>query len=59
MKVEKQTVWSDDKGRELIVQKGPNKFFIPLTSVSRDEVIALRDACVDVIASTPAVTEEK
>ena len=40
-----QTVWTDKDGRELLVQKGTNEFYVPLSLCTLDTIRELAAAC--------------
>ena len=52
MKVETQTVWTDKDGRELLVHKGLNHFYVPLSTCTLETIRELAAACYD--ATKPA-----
>ena len=47
MKVETQTVWTTDKGRELIIKTGENEFQVMPSGCDRETLRELAAACYD------------
>ena len=50
-----QTVWTDKDGRELLVQKGANEFYIPLSLCTLETIRELAAACYDATKPTEEV----
>jgi hypothetical protein len=57
MKRETLTTWTDKDGGELLRIQGNKNFYIPLSTIDRERLIELKDACEDAIKLTepPAV----
>jgi hypothetical protein len=53
MKKATQTVWTDDKGNELLVKKGAVDYFIPLSTISKEKLAELALAVNDALAQDP------
>lgn len=49
MKVEKQTVWKDDTGVEVLRKTGDDAYYVPLATANRERLRSLRDACDDAL----------
>lgn len=47
MTKETRTVWTDGENRELIVKKSETEFYIPLSTINKETLEQLRDACID------------
>ena len=50
MKRIEQTVWVAEDGKELIVKKGDNEWYIPLSLIDLATVNELYKACGDVVS---------
>lgn len=50
MKRETKTVWSAENGAELLVQKDPGKFYIPLSTVEAKTLRELGEAITDALS---------
>lgn len=49
MKKETQTVWTGDKGNELLVKKGAVDYYIPLSTISKEKLAELALAVNDAL----------
>ena len=52
MKREKLTTWTDKNGGELLRLQGNDKFYVPLSTVNRETLIELKEACEDALKLT-------
>lgn len=45
-----RTVWTDDKGQEMLVKKAEGSYYIPLSTISLADLKELFEVCADAIA---------
>jgi hypothetical protein len=57
-----RTVWVDSQQNDVLVQRGPNEFYVPLSIINRETLDQLRDAATDALLGpvpAPAAPQTK
>ncbi len=49
MTKETQTVWHDKSGSELLIKKGANRYYIPASYLTLEQISELAEACADAV----------